>query len=237
MINGKPTSDIALHLQGVTYLYPSTNQAYPSRGVHSVTLGLVGGGVYGLIGHNGAGKSTLFKLLSGELYAQSGHIYLYGTSITKMPMWKRARLGLGYLGQSSTLVDTMTVEWNLDLGLQSYQKWRKNDALQSKVSCLDDELIRLMEISHLLKHKVRTLSGGERRRVEMARVLFARPQALILDEPFAALDQNGLEAVIKMIKYLSQSNALVLLTDHQTKYVNMVCQQIFSLHDGKLSDP
>ena len=71
----------------------------------------------------------------------------------------------------------------------------------------------------------------------MARVLFARPQALILDEPFAALDQNGLEAVIKMIKYLSQSNALVLLTDHQTKYVNMVCQQIFSLHDGKLSDP
>lgn len=228
-------SETALHLQGVTYLYPSSTKVQNTRGVQTINLRLMSGVIYGLIGPNGAGKSTLFKLLSGEFYAQSGQIYLFGTSITKLPIWKRARLGLGYLGQSSTLVDTMTVEWNLELGIRSYQKWRTTDSsLNQHMYRSYDEVVKLMGISHLLKQKVSTLSGGERRRVEMARVLFVRPRVLILDEPFAALDQNGLEATMEMIKYISQLNALVLLTDHQSKYVNRVCHHIFSLHEGKL---
>ena len=231
-------SEVGLYLQGVTYLYPAPKKSVNPRGIHTINLRLMSGVIYGIIGPNGAGKSTLFKLLSGECYAQSGQIYLYGTPITKMPIWKRARLGLGYLGQSSTLVDAMTVEWNLDLGLKSYQKWRETDLFLSHKICRPyNEVVERMGISHLLKHKVGTLSGGERRRVEMARVLFTRPRALILDEPFAALDQNGLEATIDMIKYTSQLNALVLLTDHQNKYVNEVCQHIFSLHEGKLTSP
>lgn len=228
-------SELGLHLQGVSYLYP-TVEGFDVRGLHPVNMRLMSGQAYGLVGHNGAGKSTLFKLISGALYPQVGHIYLYGQRVTKMPMWRRARLGLGYLGQSSMLVEDMTVKWNLDLGRESYQKWRANRVSydhQTQFWSLD-EIIDLMEVTHHLKQRVDTLSGGEKRRVEMARILLNRPRVLILDEPFAALDQEGLTATIHLIEYICGSGALVLLTDHQNKYVDNICQHTFHLRKGKL---
>ena len=134
------------------------------------------------------------------------------------------------------LVEDMTVKWNLDLGRESYQKRRSNRISydhQTQLWSLD-EVIDLMEVTHHLKQRVDTLSGGEKRRVEMARILLTRPRVLILDEPFAALDHEGLTATIHLIEYICDSGALVLLTDHQNKYVDNICQHTFHLRKGKL---
>ncbi|MAD59962.1 MAG: hypothetical protein CMH49_00420 [Myxococcales bacterium] len=226
----------ALSLKAITYRYTKFFSNVQARGVHDLSLKLELGQVYGLLGPNGSGKSTLLKLLSGELYPQLGKIYLFGQECTHSPMWYRARQGLLYLSQNSGLAEQMTVLWNLSLARQSYLTWRKDSSNHDE---LDDDLIRSaarkMGVEKLLQQKVCTLSGGEKRRVELARVFLNQPMVLILDEPFAALDQQGIQATLLLIKALKDLNALVLLTDHQNKYIEAISNHKFFINEGRLS--
>lgn len=231
------SSEPALDLKAVKYLHKSYFLKTQARGIHEVSLKLELGKVYGLLGPNGSGKSTLLKLLSGELYPQSGKIYLFGQDCTRSPMWSRARKGVLYLSQTCGLAEQMTVLWNLSLARYSYLTWRKDEGFEGLES--DSLLIRSaaeqMGVEKLLQQKVCTLSGGEKRRVELARVILNQPKVLILDEPFAALDQRGIQATLLVIKALKDLNALVLLTDHQNKYIEEVSHHIFFLDEGRLS--
>ena len=235
-VSGQP----ALSLKAITYRYTKLFSNVKARGVHDLSLKLELGQVYGLLGPNGSGKSTLLKLLSGELYPQFGRIYLFGQDCTHSPMWYRARKGLLYLSQNSGLAEQMTVLWNLSLARQSYLTWREYSSNHDELTDeLDDELIRSaakkMGVGKLLQQKVFTLSGGEKRRVELARVFLNQPMVLILDEPFAALDQQGIQATLLLIKALKDLNALVLLTDHQNKYIEAISDHKFFLDEGRLS--
>lgn len=227
-------SRIAMNLSAVTYLYPKYLSQRPAKGIHEVSFNLEQGKIYGLLGANGSGKSTLLKLLAGELYPQQGKIYLFEQDCSYLPMWKRARRGLLYLNQKNSLAERMTVKWNLDLAIEAGKVWSLSQSPPTNIQSLL-QATKQMGVSHLLAQKVSTLSGGEKRRVELARVMLRQPQVVILDEPFAALDQQGIEATLAMIKALKDLGALVLLTDHQNKYIEMVAQQKFFLDEGKLS--
>ena len=231
------SEQLALSLKAITYSYTKLFSKSPARGVHDLSFKLELGNVYGLQGPNGSGKSTLLKLISGELYPQSGRIYLFGQDYTYEPMWRRARQGLLYLSQNGGLAEQMTVLWNLSLARHSYHHWRNNR--RSQLANSDDELITLaaqkMGVEALLKQKVYTLSGGEKRRVELARVILSQPKILVLDEPFAALDQDGIQATLLLIRTLTDLNALVLLTDHQNKYIEEISHHKFFLNEGRLS--
>ncbi len=231
---GISASRIAMNLNAVTYLYPKYLSKRPARGIREITLSLELGKIYGLLGANGSGKSTLLKVLAGELYPQQGQIYLFEQDCSYLPMWKRARRGLLYLNQKNSLAEQMTVKWNLDLAIKASKAWSLSQSSSTHPQSLS-QTTEQMGIAHLLAQKVSTLSGGEKRRVELARVMLRQPQVVILDEPFAALDQQGIEATLAMIKALKDLGALVLLTDHQNKYIEMVAQQRFFLDEGKLS--
>lgn len=257
----------ALELRGVSYLYShdprrvgdmlqrvvtslimrgrSRDQARAqrevwARGISDVSLRLEAGNIYGLTGPNGAGKSTLFKLISGELRPQRGELYLCGVPITHEPRWRRAQLGLGYLSQQGTLINDLSVYLNLSLGAEAGARWAKRHGEPDASSFAERYRAALahFQVEPLLSQTVRQLSGGERRRVELTRVLLQRPQVLILDEPFVALDASGIEETTQLLKIAQTWGAMVLLTDHQSAYIDSICDYKLSLSRGRLlSDP
>lgn len=241
------TPESALELRGVSYLYPSMS-GHPPRGIHPCSLKLTRGQVYGLIGANGAGKTTLFKLISGALTPQIGQIYLSKREVTHLPQWRRVRCGLGYLTQGDSLVSHMSVEWNLKIGLEAKKRWSQSTSSSIDHLTNTDHSTEGMKesisfalakvgLSQQSRQSVMSLSGGERRRAEMARLLVMRPQVILLDEPFAAIDEAGLSMMMDIIGLARAWGALVLLTDHQTQYVNDICQSLLILDKGKLQRP
>ena len=239
-----PESD--LELRGVSYLYPSMS-GHPPRGIHPCSLKLTGGQVYGLIGANGAGKTTLFKLISGALTPQIGQIYISKREVTHLPQWRRVRCGLGYLTQGDSLVSHMSVEWNLKIGLEAKKRWSQSTSSICHPTNTDHSTEATKEsiafalakvgLNQQSRQSVMSLSGGERRRAEMARLLVMRPQVILLDEPFAAIDEAGLSMIMDIIELARAWGALVLLTDHQTQYVNDICQSLLILNEGKIQRP
>lgn len=204
-------------------------KAYAARPiVRGVDFSVQSGQVVGLLGPNGAGKTTSFYMVVGLVKADDGRVVLDGTEISEMPMHERARAGVAYLPQEASVFRRMTVEENILAVLETLDldSTERNKRLQA--------LIGEFNIGHIARQKAFTLSGGERRRVEVARALALDPKFLLLDEPFAGIDPLAVADIQKMIQKLKKQGIGVLITDHNVRETLAICDIGYLLSDGKI---
>ncbi|OYW13937.1 MAG: LPS export ABC transporter ATP-binding protein [Rhodospirillales bacterium 12-54-5] len=194
--------------------------------VRNVSLSLQRGEAVGLLGPNGAGKTTCFYMITGLVPPDYGSIYMDGTDITNLPMYRRARLGIGYLPQEASIFRGLTVEQNIMAVLEVSEP----DADKRRASC--DELMAEFSITHLAQSPAIALSGGERRRAEIARALAGRPAFILLDEPLAGIDPIAIAEVRDLVKHLKNRNIGVLITDHNVRETLDVIDRAYIIHDG-----
>jgi len=209
-----------LKAEGVTKAYNGR------RVVDQVNLEINGGEVVGLLGPNGAGKTTTFQMMVGLVRPDQGKVFLNGEDMTSAPIYRRARAGISYLPQESSVFRRLTVEGNLLAILETLDLSRQEQATRSR------ELMRMLGISHLHSHKAYTLSGGERRRVEIARALVLSPFFILLDEPFTGVDPIAVSEIQKIIRKLIASSIGVLITDHNVRETMGICDRAYILSDG-----
>ncbi|MBK74465.1 MAG: LPS export ABC transporter ATP-binding protein [Henriciella sp.] len=194
--------------------------------VKNVSLSLQRGEVVGLLGPNGAGKTTCFYMIMGLIGADAGTIEIDGADVTSLPMYQRARLGVGYLPQEASIFRGMSVEENI---LSVVELVEKNKAARKKeVEALLEEL----HIEHLRDQPATSLSGGERRRVEIARALASRPSFMLLDEPFTGIDPLAVSDISDLVGYLKQRGLGVLITDHQVRETLQIVDRASIIYDG-----
>ena len=196
--------------------------------VRNVNLEVNRGEVVGLLGPNGAGKTTTFYMITGMIKPSSGNIFLDEKEITTLPMYKRARNGIGYLAQEPSVFSKLSVEQNLQLVLEM-TKLSKADQKKKLENLLGD-----FSIEHLRKSKAMTLSGGERRRTEIARALVMEPNFILLDEPFAGVDPIAVEDIQKIVKTLKDSGIGVLITDHNVRETLTITDRAYLLYEGAI---
>ncbi len=196
--------------------------------VSSVNLEVSQGEIVGLLGPNGAGKTTTFYMITGMIKPSKGHIFLGGKEITKDAMYMRSRKGIGYLAQEPSIFGKLTVEENLKLVLEMTKQSKKQQ--QDKINQLLSEL----SVSHLSKNKGNTLSGGERRRVEICRALALEPNFILLDEPFAGVDPIAVEDIQQIVRSLKDRNIGVLITDHNVRETLSITDRSYLLFDGRI---
>jgi len=196
------------------------------RVVRNVSLGLQRGEAVGLLGPNGAGKTTTFYMLAGLLPADEGQVFIDGRDVTGMPIFQRARLGMGYLPQESSIFRGLTVEQNIRAVLETLE-----DHDDERDATLDD-LMAEFGITHLRNTPSVSLSGGERRRLEIARALAARPTFLLLDEPLAGIDPIALGEIRDLIAHLKTHGIGVLITDHNVRETLDIVDRAYIIHDG-----
>ncbi len=196
--------------------------------VRGVSITVNPGEVVGLLGPNGAGKTTTFYMIIGFIRPDGGNVFLGGANISRLPMYKRARRGIGYLAQEASVFRKMTVEENILSILQFQRLGRK--ARRQRL----DELLAELDISHLRKNKAYTLSGGERRRVEITRALVTNPKFMLLDEPFAGIDPIAVEDIQSIIARLVERGLGVLITDHNVRETLSICNRAYIMCDGKI---
>ncbi len=197
--------------------------------VKSLSLTIKSGQVVGLLGPNGAGKTTAFYMIVGLIRCDRGRIELDGHDITHLPIHKRARLGLGYLPQEASVFRKLTVADNIRAILQTRSELARNDR-----QLLLEELLEELHISHVRDSLGISLSGGERRRVEIARALAAQPSFVLLDEPFAGVDPISVLDIQRIIRHLSERDIGVLITDHNVRETLGICERAYILNDGQL---
>ena len=204
-------------------------KSYHKRPVlRDVSLGVQRGEAVGLLGPNGAGKTTCFYLITGLITADSGTIALDGDDITELPMYRRARLGIGYLPQEASIFRGMTVEANIRAVLEVVEK---NREVREQML---DELLAEFSISHLRRAPSLALSGGERRRVEIARALASRPSFMLLDEPLAGIDPIAVGEIRELVSHLKDRGIGVLITDHNVRETFDIIDRAYILHEGTL---
>ncbi len=196
--------------------------------INNISLEVSSGEVVGILGPNGAGKTTTFYIICGLLPANSGKVYLDGEDITNKPLHERARMGIGYLPQESSIFKDLSVEDNLYVAAESAIS---NEAEQDKKV---DELLELFNIEPIRHRMGISLSGGERRRVEIARALVRYPKFLLLDEPFAGVDPIAVSDMQGIIKQLSRLGIGVFLTDHNVRETLSVCDRGYVLKEGSV---
>ena len=196
------------------------------RVVRNVSIDLQRGEAVGLLGPNGAGKTTTFYMLAGLLPADEGQIFIDGRDVTGMPIFQRARLGMGYLPQESSIFRGLTVEQNIRAVLETLE-----DHDDERDATLDD-LMAEFGITHLRNTPSVSLSGGERRRLEIARALAARPTFLLLDEPLAGIDPIALGEIRDLIAHLKTHGIGVLITDHNVRETLDIVDRAYIIHDG-----
>ena len=196
--------------------------------VKSVSLRLNRGEVAGLLGPNGAGKTTCFYMITGLIAADYGAIFLDGEDITGQPMYQRARMGVGYLPQEASIFRGMSVEQNVMAVVEMRQPDRR------KARATVDELLEELRIDHLRKAPAVALSGGERRRVEIARALASDPSFMLLDEPFAGIDPLAISDIREVIRYLSGRGIGILITDHNVRETLDIIDRASIIHAGEL---
>jgi lipopolysaccharide export system ATP-binding protein len=196
--------------------------------IHSISLKVISRQIVGLLGPNGAGKSTSFYMICGITDVTSGKVYLDGEDITQLPLSSRAGLGIGYLPQESSIFKDLTVEQNLSMAGDAIKMSRKK--LRKKI----DELLTLFNIQPIRRRYGIQLSGGERRRVEIARALVAQPKFLLLDEPFAGVDPISVEDIQGIIKQLIELNMGVLITDHNVRETLGICDMAYVMKSGEM---
>jgi lipopolysaccharide export system ATP-binding protein len=202
-------------------------KSYKKRPVlRDVSVYVQPGEAVALLGPNGAGKTTSFYIITGLIEADSGSIALNGVDITKLPMYRRARMGIGYLPQESSIFRGLNVEDNLKAVIES-QDLERHDQSQ-----LLEELLREFSILHLRNTPAVALSGGERRRVEIARALCSRPSYILLDEPLAGIDPIAVGEIRALIRHLKAKGIGVLITDHNVRDCLEIVDRAYILHDG-----
>ena len=202
---------------------------YKSRvAVQDVSLEVQSGEVVGLLGPNGAGKTTCFYMMVGLVRLDGGSIGLDGTEIGRFPIHRRARLGLSYLPQETSVFRKLTVQENVQavLELQDLSEEEVEDSLE--------ELLHELHIAHLRNNPALSLSGGERRRVEIARALATRPSFILLDEPFAGVDPIAVLDIQKIIGFLKQRGIGVLITDHNVRETLGICDHAYIINEGSV---
>ena len=196
--------------------------------VDGVSLGVRRGESVGLLGPNGAGKTTCFYMITGLVPPDSGQISLDGHDITNMPMYRRARLGIGYLPQEASIFRGLSVEDNIRAVLEIVEPNRKERVRQL------DELLDEFKISHLRKSPSIALSGGERRRCEIARALASKPAFMLLDEPFAGIDPIAVGDIQELVRHLTRRGIGVLITDHNVRETLGLIDRAYILATGKV---
>lgn len=198
------------------------------RVVDGVNLEVKGGEVIGLLGPNGAGKTTTFHMMVGLVQPDEGQVILNDEDLTEAPIYQRARAGISYLPQESSVFRRLTVEENLlailqTLDLNSEQQQERSQAL-----------MKMLGVTHLADHKAFTLSGGERRRVEIARALVLSPYFLLLDEPFTGVDPIAVAEIQKIIRRLITSGIGILITDHNVRETLGICDRAYIVNEGAI---
>jgi len=202
---------------------------YKSRTVvNDASLGVNSGEVVGLLGPNGAGKTTCFYMMVGLVRADEGHIFLDGQDITHLPLHARAQRGVGYLPQEASIFRKLSVEDNI-MAILEAQKISRQDR-EEQLQLLLEEL----QIEHIRESIGMSLSGGERRRVEIARALASKPSFILLDEPFAGVDPISVIDIQKSIEHLISLNIGILITDHNVRETLGICHRAYILSDGKI---
>lgn len=203
---------------------------YRSRSVvNGISLEVNNGEVVGLLGPNGAGKTTCFYMIVGLVPTDSGYIYLNETDITPLPMHARARLGIGYLPQEASVFRKLTVAENILAILEALP-----DMDRKQREARRDQLLEEFHISHISNSLGLSLSGGERRRVEIARALASEPRFILLDEPFAGVDPLSVLDIQRIIQHLTDRGIGVLITDHNVRETLGICQRAYIINEGKV---
>ncbi len=196
--------------------------------VRGVSMSVKRGEVVGLLGPNGAGKTTCFYMITGLIPADRGEIHIDGHDVTRLPMYQRARLGLGYLPQEASIFRGLSVEQNLRAVVELVE--RNKDKQQAII----DELLNEFHITHLRGAPALALSGGERRRVEIARALATAPSYMLLDEPFAGIDPLAIAEIRELVSHLKERGLGVLITDHNVRETLDIIDRAYIIHEGEV---
>lgn len=196
--------------------------------VDDVTIEVRQGEIVGLLGPNGAGKTTTFYMIVGMIRPNNGKVFLSESEITSLPMYQRARMGIGYLSQESSVFRRLSVRENLLAVLEISNLSRK----EREEKC--DHLLEDFGLTHIMKSKGYVLSGGERRRTEIARALALDPKFMLLDEPFAGIDPIAVEEIMKIVTKLKEKNIGVLVTDHNVHETLSITDRSYLLFEGKI---
>ncbi len=197
------------------------------RVVDQVTFTVEAGEIVGLLGRNGAGKTTSFRMTIGMITPESGRVHFAGKDVTAMPMYQHARAGMGYLSQEPSVFQRLSVEDNLRAILQTQPLTRE----QQRTTCND--LLAQFGLEHKRSEQARTCSGGERRRLEIARSLITKPRLILLDEPFAAVDPHTVEELQSEVRRLAAQGIAILVTDHNVQQTLRICTRAYIIHEGK----
>lgn len=212
-----------------TLLARNLKKRYKKRAVVSdVSFQVQSGEVVGLLGPNGAGKTTCFYMIVGLVASDGGEIYIDNTRITHLPMHKRARLGLSYLPQEASVFRKLTVAENIQAVLELLK--RSSEEVDERLETLLEEL----HITHIRHTPAAALSGGERRRVEIARALATQPRFILLDEPFAGVDPIAVLDIQKIIRFLKERGIGVLITDHNVRETLGICDHAWIINEGQV---
>lgn len=204
-------------------------KSYGTKSVlKDINLSVSKGEVVGLLGPNGAGKTTLFYTIVGLIKADSGKVKLGGKDITSLPIYMRAKMGIGYLPQENSIFRGMSVEENILAVLQIVEKDKKKQVKKLK------SLLEEFSIEHIRKSQALALSGGERRRVEIARTLACNPSFILLDEPFAGVDPIAVNDIMEMVKHLKSKDIGILITDHNVRETLKIVDRAYIVYDGSI---
>jgi len=196
--------------------------------VKQVSIEVKQGEIVGLLGPNGAGKTTTFHMMIGLIKANGGHVFIDEVDITKMPMYKRARMGISYLSQEPSVFSKLTVKQNVMaiLETQNYTKKERQDILK--------EALEELDLTKLSNQKAYSLSGGERRKLEITRSLITRPKFLFLDEPFSGVDPLAVSDIQDIIKKLQKKNIGILITDHNVVDTLQITDRAYIIYEGRV---
>lgn len=193
-----------------------------------VTFSIGSNEIVGLLGPNGAGKTTAFYIAAGLIFPDQGRVFINNKDVTEIPMHSRAKLGLGYLPQEASIFTDLSVESNL-LGIAELSNNDKDQAFKKVAKIIDE-----FELNKILQLKGRMLSGGQRRKVEIARTLICEPSIILLDEPFAGIDPIAVEEIKELLKAICKKNISILITDHNVRETLSLCHKAIILSEGSI---
>lgn len=211
-----------LHCENLTKRYKKRTV------VDNVNINVDQGEIVGLLGPNGAGKTTTFYMFVGIIRPDGGRIFLADNNITGKPMYERARLGIGYLSQEASVFRNLTVRENLESVLQFF------DIPKAEISRRADQLIEEFRLTKVVNNPGYSLSGGERRRTEIARAMITQPKFILLDEPFAGVDPIAVEDIQQIVKLLKEKNIGILITDHNVHETLAITDRAYLMFEGKI---
>ena len=223
------SNDPRLIIQNDGLVVTNIGKSYKKRPVvRSISLQIQKGEAVGLLGPNGAGKTTCFYMISGLITPDYGKVLLNNKDITKLPIYKRAKAGIGYLPQEISIFRGMTVEQTL----RSILALHTSDRIEREIH--SHELLAEFSLTHLRRTSSLALSGGERRKVEIARALASQPSFILLDEPLAGIDPIAIEEIRELIKHIKDRGVGVLITDHNVKETLELIDKAYIIHEGKV---